>query len=159
METVTLEHLVEDFLGQRRIAVAGVSRTKSDAANIVYKKLRGAGYEVFAVNPNAEMIEGDPAYHDLGAIPGGVDGVVVATRPEAADGIVRECAQLGIPRVWMHRSFGAGSVSDSAVRFCHERGIRVIAGGCPMMFCAPVDVPHKCLRWVLRLTGGLPKSG
>jgi len=159
MEPVTLEHLVEDFLGQRRLAVAGVSRTKSDAANIVYKKLRGAGYEVFAVNPNTEMVEGDRAYTSLGAIPGGVDGVVVATRPAAADAIVRECAELGIGRVWMHRSFGTGSVSDSAVRFCRERGIRVIPGGCPMMFCSPVDVPHKCLRWVLRLTGGLPKSG
>ena len=158
MDALTLEQQVADFLGQRRIAVAGVSRTKSDAANLVYKKLRGAGYEVFAVNPNAKTLEGDPAYPDLGAIPGRVDGVVVATRPEVADAIVRECAELGIARVWMHRSFGTGSVSDSAVRYCREHRIAVIPGGCPMMFCDPVDFPHKCLRWVLRLTGGLPKN-
>ena len=72
---------IEDFLAQRRIAVAGVSRNKNEAANAVYRKLRGAGYEVFAVNPNAGEVEGDPCFPDLGSVPGGVDGVVIATHP------------------------------------------------------------------------------
>ena len=83
--------------------------------------------------------------------------MVIVTRPESADEIVRQCADLGVTRVWMHRSFGQGSVSQSAVDFCHEHNIPVIAGGCPMMFCQPVDFGHKCMRWVLRITGGLPK--
>jgi predicted CoA-binding protein len=156
---MTLEQLVEDFLSQKRIAVAGVSRTKHDAANLVYKKLQGAGYEVFPVNPNADSVEGDPCFRTLAAIPGGLDGVVIATRPGVADALVEECAASGVPRVWMHRSFGTGSVSDTAVERCRHHGIAVIAGGCPMMFCDPVDFPHKCMRWALRLTGGLPKDG
>jgi hypothetical protein len=58
----------------------------------------------------------------------------------------------------MHRSFGAGSVSKTAVQFCHEHGIAVIPGGCPMMFCRPVDFGHRCMRWVLTLNGGLPRQ-
>jgi predicted CoA-binding protein len=86
-----------------------------------------------------------------------VDGVVVSTRPEVADEIVRQCAEAGISRVWLHRSFGEGSVSESAVKFCEENNISVIAGGCPMMFCKPVDFGHTCMRWMLRVTGALPK--
>jgi len=152
----TLKEMVTDFLAQKRIAVAGVSRRGGEAANLVYRKLRGAGYQVFAVNPNATEVEGSPCYADLRSIPGGADGVVIATPPAAALQIVQECAALGISRVWMHRSFGEGSVSETAVRFCREHRIAVIAGGCPVMFCTPVDVGHKCMRWILRLTGRLP---
>lgn len=155
----TLKEAASDFLAQRRIAVAGVSRTDSGhGANVVYAGLRKAGYEVFAVNPNAEEVEGDRCYHDLGSIPGGVQAVVVGTAPEMSAAVVRDCAEQGIERVWLHRSFGAGSVSEAAADLCRENGIRVIAGGCPMMFLPKTDVGHRCMRWILNLTGGLPKE-
>ena len=66
-----------DFLAAERVAVTGVSRDPaSHGANVVYKRLRDRGYEVFAVNPNADEVEGDRSFHDLGSIPGGVDEVV-----------------------------------------------------------------------------------
>jgi hypothetical protein len=149
---------IENFLTQKRIAVAGVSRNPQGAvANLIYRKLRGAGYEVFPINPKAEKVEGDRCYADLKSIPQLVDGVVIAARPETAEQIVRECAVVGVSRVWMHRAFGTGSVSAAAIKFCNENKITVIAGGCPMMFCRPVDFGHKCMRWVLRWSGGLPK--
>ena len=149
----TLYEAAREFLGQKRIAVAGVSRRGDLPANAIYKKLRGAGHEVFAVNPNADEVEGDKSYPNLAAIPGGVDGLVIATHPAVAVELVRECGELGIGRVWMHRSLGTGSVSEDAVRLCRELGIAVIPGSCPMMFCEPVDVAHKCLRWFLRVSG------
>jgi predicted CoA-binding protein len=149
---------IEDFLAQKRIAVAGVSRNpQTEAANFIYRKLRAAGYEVFPVNPHAERVEGDRCYPDLKSIPQSVQAVMIATRPEVAEQIVHECAEIGISRVWMHRSFGTGSVSAAAAKFCQDNKITVISGGCPMMFCQPVDFGHKCMRWILRLTGGLPK--
>jgi len=157
-QQIALQDAVEDFLAQKRIAVAGVSRSKDQAANLVYRKLRDAGYQVFAVNPEAEMLEGDRCHPDLASIPGGVDGVLIATPPVATVGVVRQCIELGIPRVWMHRSFGEGSVSQEAVELCREHGITVIPGACPMMYCAPVDVGHRCIRFMLKLTGGLPRA-
>jgi hypothetical protein len=149
---------IENFLAQKRIAVAGVSRNPNGAvANLIYRKLREAGYEVFPINPKAERVEGDRCYADLKSIPQPVDGVVIATTPAVAERIVRECAAVGVSRVWMHRSFGTGSVSETAVKFCNENNITVIAGGCPMMFCEPVDFGHKCMRWILKWSGGLPK--
>ena len=153
-----LRELVDDFLAQRRIAVAGVSRTDQNApANLIFRKLRETGHETFAVNPHEGDVEGTAAYAGLGAIPGGVDAVVVATPPPATEDVVREAVELGVRRIWMHRSFGEGSVSESAVAYCRERGVSVIAGGCPMMYSQPVDFGHKCIRFVLGLTGGLPK--
>ena len=142
--------LVADFLAQKRIVVAGVSRDGVQPANAVYRRLRRAGYDVAAVNPNAEVVEGDPCYPDLFSVPGLIDGVVVATPPEATDDLVAECVRLGVPRVWMHRAFGRGSVSQRAVDCCREHGIEVIPGGCPMMYCEPVDLGHRCMRWMLR---------
>ena len=153
----TLQQAVDDFLSRKRIAVVGVSRDHAQAANLVYRNLRKANYDVFAVNPNAEEAEGDACYADLKSVPGGVEAAMIVTTPLVADDVVHECAELGIDRVWMHRSFGKGSVSPAAEAFCRERGIAVIAGGCPNMFLPGTDVGHKCMRWMLKLTGGLPK--
>src|SRR5215207_9737410 len=131
----SIKDAATEILANRRIAVTGVSRNpESHGGNVVYKRLRGRGYEVFAVNPNADEVEGDTSYHDLRSIPGGVDAVVIATRPEVAEETMRECAELRIKHVWMHRSFGAGSVSRSAAEYGRERGVAVIDGGCPCMF-------------------------
>lgn len=147
-----------EFLAARRIAVTGVSRTPgSHGGNVVYRRLRETGYEVFAVNPNAGTVEGDPAYPDLASIPGGVEAVVVATRPEHAAATVREAADLGIDRVWMHRSVDAGSVDAAAVAEGRARGLTVIDGGCPLMFGAPSDRAHRVMCRLMTLTGRVPR--
>jgi predicted CoA-binding protein len=149
----------EDFLACRRIAVTGVSREpKEHGGNIVYKRLRERGYDVFAVNPNATTLEGDTAYPDLRSIPGGVEAVVVATRPERAEATVREAVDLGVGRVWMHRSFGGGSVSPEATAFGRAHGMSVIDGGCPLMFGPTSDGGHKVMCSLLKLTGRVPRT-
>lgn len=156
----TLDQAATDFLAQRRIAVAGVSRDPNGphGGNVVYRRLRERGYQVFPVNPNAATVEGDPCYPDLASIPGGVDAVVIATRPEVAPAIARQCLDLGIRRVWMHRSFGGGSVSEEAHSLCRASGIAAIAGGCPLMHGPASDGGHRFMRAVLGLFGGLPKE-
>jgi len=154
----TLQDNVRQFLSKKRIAIAGMARDGRAVGNIIAKKLRGAGYQVFPVNPNAAGIEGERCYPDLRSIPGGVEAVVIATHPSVADKVVRECADLGVRLVWMHRSFGTGSVSREAADYGRQHGLTVIDGACPMMFVEPVDVGHKCFRWVLKWTGGLPKG-
>jgi predicted CoA-binding protein len=147
---------VEAFLRGRRIAVAGVSRQPGQAANAVFRKLKTSGYEVFPVNPKASEVEGAICYRDVGAVPGRLDGVVIATAPAVSLEIVRQCSDRGVGQVWFHRSFGDGSVSDEAVRECAARGVACIVGGCPLMFCEPVDLAHKCMRWWLQRRGRVP---
>jgi uncharacterized protein len=154
-----IKEAASEFLASRRVAVTGVSREpKNHGSNVVYQRLRERGYEVFAVNPNADEVEGDRCYHDLGAIPGGVDAVVIATRPEIAEETMRECAELGIKHVWMHRGPGAGSVSEAAADYGRQCGIAVIVGGCPCMFDPTADLGHKAMRVVFTLSGKVPRE-
>jgi uncharacterized protein len=156
----SVDQAIDDFLAQKRIAVAGVSREAGGkhGGNIVYQRLKERGYEVFAVNPNADTVEGDTCYHDLKSIPGGVDAVVIATTPAVAPDVARECKELGITRVWMHRSFGGGSVSREAHELCRQNGIASIAGGCPLMYGPTSDGGHRFMRAVMGLFGRLPRE-
>ena len=152
-----INEAASEFLSKKRVAVTGVSRTaKSHGSNTVYRRLRERGYEVFAVNPNADEVEGDHCYKNLQSIPGGVDAVVIGTRPEIAEDTMRECVELGIQHVWMHRGPGAGSVSATATNFGRQHGITVIDGGCPLMFGPTADVGHRIIRFVY--AGHVPKQ-
>ncbi len=154
----TLKEAAEEFLQLKSIAVAGVSSTKKNAANYIYEKLMNTGYNVFAVNPNATEIGGEPCFRSLTDIPEKIEGVVIGTNPQVTLSVVEECATLGIHYVWIHKSLDSGSYSQEAERFCKQNGIKLIPNGCPMMFCAPVDFPHKCIKWVLHATGKLPRK-
>jgi uncharacterized protein len=153
-----MKDVATEFLTHKRVAVTGVSRKpQGHGSNIVYKRLRDRGYTVFAVNPNADRIEGDPCFHDLKSIPDGVDWVVIGTKPETAELTVRECEELGIRRVWMHcAALGEGSVSDAATRYGREHGMSVIDGGCPCMFDPTADLGHKVMRVMGSLTHKVP---
>src|SRR5438093_1975462 len=153
----TMKDAATAFLANKRVAVTGVSRTpKTHGSNTIYRRLRGRGYEVFAVNPNAEQVEGDRAYKDLTSIPGGVDAVVIGTRPERAEDTMHECADLGIKHVWMHWGAGAKSVSPAATEYGRQHGITVIDGGCPLMFEPTADFAHKVMR--VFLSSHVPKT-
>jgi predicted CoA-binding protein len=156
---IPIAEAAQDFLDQKRIAVTGVSRNpEGHGSNAVYQRLRERGYQVFAVNPNADTVEGDPSYPSLAAIPDGVDAVVIGTSPQHADASMREAVDLGIRRVWMHRSFGEGSVSATATAFGREHGVTVIDGGCPLMFGAASDGGHRFMCRMMKITGKVPRK-
>jgi uncharacterized protein len=140
---------VAAFLSGKRVAVAGVSRSGNQPANAILRKLRDSGFDAVPINPQADQLEGTTCYRDLAAVPGTVDGLMIVTHPAVAEGLVRQAAARGIRNVWFHRSFGEGSVSEAALRACTELGIRPIVGGCPLMYCEPVDLAHRCMRWWL----------
>ena len=157
--STALDTKVNDFLAQKRIAVVGVSRDNRNhpVGNLIYRKLKRTGHEVFPVNPNLATFEDARCYPDVKSIPGGVDGAVIVTRPEVTQRIVRECGDAGVRRVWMHGSMAQGSsVSPEAVDYCRSHEISVIAGACPMMYGDGVDFGHACMRWILGFTGKLP---
>jgi predicted CoA-binding protein len=155
----SIKEAASEFLDRKRVAVTGVSRhAKGHGSNIVYQRLRDRGYDVFAVNPNADEVEGDRCYHDLRSIPDGVEAVVIGTRPETAEDTMRECAELGVKHVWMHRGPGAGSVSKTAADYGRQHGIAVIDGGCPCMFGPTADPGHKAMRVLFTVTGNVPRK-
>jgi len=151
-----IPHSVVAFLSCKRVAVAGVSRTGRTPANAIYRRLAETGHQVFAVNPNASAIEGQPCYANLASIPAGVEAVMVVTHPSVAGRVAQEALDQNIRHIWFHRSFGDGSVSAEAVQLCRSRQVEPIVGGCPLMYCPPVDPAHRLFRWWLRLQDRIP---
>lgn len=152
-----LPESVAAFLDAERLAVAGVSRDGKQPANAIYRRLVESGFRVYPVNPSSSEVEGVQAFPDVLSLPEPVEGVMIVTHPDVSAQVVRDCAEAGIGRVWFHRSLGSGSVSDEAVEECGRLGIECIVGGCPMMFCEPVDFGHKCMRWWFQRKGKVPR--
>src|SRR5262245_38596946 len=154
------EAMINDFLGQRSIAVVGVTRARSSVANAIFARLKQAGYKLFPVNPNIDTFEGERCYENLSRIEEPVDGVMIVTRPAVTDEVIDECIKLGIKRVWMHNMLGprvrwgkgftrrSTSVSDAAVEKARAVGMAVIPGDCPMQHVEPVDGWHRCVHWL-----------
>src|SRR4030042_4628937 len=128
-----IDGLVEDFLAQKKIAVVGVSDKRETGCNLGYRKFKGEGYTVYAVNPRLTTFEGDPCYPDLKSIPEKPDAVFILANPKVTEQIVQQCVDLGSKHVWMHCLMGTKpgmaanmtSVSQDAVRICQEHGIMV----------------------------------
>ena len=147
---------VNDFLSQKVIAVAGVSRNpKGEVGNPIYVKFRTSGYTVYPINPFADQIEGDKCYPKLNATPQKPDAVFIATNPAASIDIVKQCIANGISRVWFHRAFGNGSFSEEAAKLGEENGLSVIRAGCPMMFIKDADFFHKMIGFFMKIFGKL----
>lgn len=147
------------FLASGRIAVTGVSRTpQGHGSNAVFDRLRERGYDVVPVNPAADRIGESPCYPDLASVPGGADAVVIGTAAGRAMDTMREVVELGIRQVWMHRSFGPGSLDPEAARFGREHGVTVIPGGCPLMFGDASDGGHRFMCRLFTLTGRVPRQ-
>ena len=157
-----LDHLVQDFLAQKKIAVVGISDKRDTGCNLAYSNFKKHGYQVYAVNPRITSYENEACYPDLKSIPDKVDAVFVLASPKVTEQIVQQCAELGIKHVWMHCMMGTkpglaagmSSVSQSAVEVCKANGIAVIPGSCPNQFLEP-DLGHKMMRGLFGMFGFL----
>ncbi len=138
---------VRHFLDCRRIAFVGVSRNTSDFSRHLFRELRRRGYDLIPVHPHATEIEGVPCAASVRGIDPPPEGALLMCSPDRTDQLVHECAEAGIPRVWLHRGVGRGAVTASAVDFCRRQGLEVVAGECPFMFLPGAGLPHRLHGW------------
>jgi len=139
---------IQDFLAQKRIAIAGISRDPAGFSAMVFKEFCRRGYDVVPVNPNAAELQGRRSF---------VDAVLLMTSPEVTDILVKDCAEAGIRRIWMHRATGQGSVSTKAIDFCQQQGIDVVPGECPFMFLPNAAAYHRFHGLIRKITGRYPR--
>jgi predicted CoA-binding protein len=148
---------IEDFLAQKRMAMVGISREPGSFSAQLFKELSRRGYDVIPVNPKTPDIQGRRCFAHVQDIEPPVEAALLMTSPEGTDAVVSDCAEAGIRRIWMYRAAGRGAVSDQAVQFCREHGIRVVAGECPLMFLPQSGGIHSLHRFLRRITGRYPK--
>ena len=120
---------IDDFLTLKSFAVVGASRDRDKYGNIVYRELRSRGFRVFAVNPMAQTIEGDPCYPTLADLPEKVEGAVIVVPPDQTERTVRAAITAGLRTVWMQ----PGAESEAAIRICEENGLCAIHNACVLV--------------------------
>ncbi|MGB5289419.1 MAG: CoA-binding protein [Ignavibacteriaceae bacterium] len=145
--------VVDDFLSQKKIAVVGVSRKKTKFGNAIYREMKQKGYQVYPINPNMNVFDGETCYPDLHSLPEKIDAVIVNVPPAQTEKVVREVKKAGINKVWLQQ----GSQSDAAVKFCEENGIDCVSNECVLMFAQPSAFMHRAHRWVWGVFGKLPQ--
>jgi hypothetical protein len=148
---------IREFLGQKRLAIVGVSHQPKDFSRTLFREFRDRGYDAVPVNPAAREIDGQACFARVQEIQPPVTAVLLMTSPAVTETVVKDCAEAGIPRVWMYRAGGAGAVSAQAVGFCESNGISVIPGECPFMFLPEGAWFHRFHGWVWKITGKYPK--
>jgi predicted CoA-binding protein len=119
----------------------------------VYRELKKSGYKVFAINPNADMVEGDRCYAGLGALPEKPGGVIVILPPIQTMAVIEESARLGIRYIWLQ--MGADSVEGE--KHAQDLGLQLVSGECIFMHIQPVESIHLLHRFFRRLFGRMPK--
>lgn len=144
---------IQEFVSQKTIAMAGLSRDEKAVSASMKKELESKGYRILAVNPNADSIGGQPCYRNLGALPEKVGGVLIVTPASQTEQVVRDAAAQGIRNVWVQ----LGAASPAAEAVCGEKGLSAVSGKCIMMFAEPVTSIHGVHRWFSKVFGQLPR--
>jgi uncharacterized protein len=144
---------VDRFVGLKTLALVGASRSGKKFGNAILKELRGKGYTIYPIHPEATEIEGQPAYASLSATPTKPGGVIVVVPPDRAVQVVRDAHLAGIDAVWLQQ--GAGS--PEAVRYAEANGMTVVDGECLLMFTEPAAWFHRAHRWIWKISGKLPR--
>jgi predicted CoA-binding protein len=120
------EERLNAFVRGQCWAVVGASEDRSKFGNITFRELKRRGKRVYPVNPKAGEVEGETCYPNLGALPEGVERVLIVVPPKLGEDVVKEAAAAGIKYVW----FQPGAESDEALAYCDAHGMEAIAGHC-----------------------------
>jgi len=116
----------------RTIAVVGLSADPTRPSHGVARALQRFGYRVIPVNPNVEIVLGEPAVASLAQLPEvlevdeHVDIVDVFRRPEYVPGIVDECIRLRLPALWLQE----GVIDRVAAERAAAAGIFTVMDRC-----------------------------
>jgi predicted CoA-binding protein len=131
--------------------MAGVSRNPASFGVKLFEELCHRGYDVVSVNPNVDEVQGRRCFEPVQDIQPPVEGVLLMTSPKAAESVVNDCLEAKVPRVWMHRATGKGSVSAEAVELCR------VAGACPFVFLPDTAGIHRFHGFISKIIGHYPR--
>ncbi|MDA0835223.1 MAG: CoA-binding protein [Planctomycetota bacterium] len=113
------------------VAIIGASSRRHKFGNISLRAHEQQGYDVFAVNPNEETVEGHPAYASIIDIPvDHLDRVTMYVAPHIGITLLEEIASKSPKEVW----FNPGSADAATIKKANELGLNVIQG------CSIVDL-------------------
>lgn len=138
----------EAFWRHDSYAVVGDSE-HAQFPRLTYDALkRRPGVTVFAVDPNRQEIDGDPAFPDLAALPQPVQAVVLEVPKQRTADWVRRAVDAGITDVWIHMKRD----TPEALAIAEEHGLGVCTGTCAVQYLTG-GFPHNLHRVLRKIAG------
>jgi hypothetical protein len=142
---------IHEFLAQKRIAVAGVSRKKSKFGNALYNELKKRGYDVYAVNPNLEEYDNKKCYDSISSLPDDVTALVINTKTDISKELLAQAKEKGIKYIWLQQ----GSANKELLASLPNGDTNVICKQCLLMFVNPTGI-HGFHGWLKKTIGNYP---
>ena len=139
----------QDFIKHKKIAIVGASRSGNKFGNMAAKELKGRGYEIYYVHPDAAEIDGQPVYPNLGSVKEKAQSVWVSVSAERGAEILREAAAAGLTKVWLQQ----GGDSPELLKLGQELGLNLVSGKCILMYAEPIRSFHKFHQVIWKLIG------
>src|SRR4051812_5722770 len=84
---------------KNKVAVLGASDKPDRYSNLLIRRLRAKGHEVFPVNPALSEIDGLPVFGTLQDLPPGIDVLSIYMNAHRSDALAESILASGIPRV------------------------------------------------------------
>jgi len=138
----------ETFFDLASFAVVGRSQAKPFPL-LSYRRLKAIGKTVYAVDPDTNVIDGDTAYPDLGALPSPVEGLIVEVPKAETSAWISAAAAAGIRDVWVHMAHD----TPEAVALATQHGINLRTGTCAVMYLNPGFSYHSIHKLIMKMIG------
>jgi uncharacterized protein len=149
---VTKQH-IDNFLKDKKIAIAGVSRNPKKFGYQVFKELTAKGYQIMPLNPHAKLIDQTECYAEIENLPSGVDSLLILTPKNKTDETLRKAINRGIKNIWVQQM----SETSDTLKIAEEYQQEIIHHKCIFMFAEPTQGFHKFHKTITGLCGRLPK--
>ncbi len=114
--------LEETMLEKKVWAVIGANQRQDKYGNMIYRRLKSRGYEVYAVNPVYDEVEGDKCYKDLSSLPKVPEVINMVVSPKRGKAFLEEAASLGVKYVWLQ----PGTYDDEIMRQIEDLGLKAV---------------------------------
>jgi predicted CoA-binding protein len=111
------------------VAVVGATDDPGKYGSVIYRDLKRKGFEVYAVNPNRDTVDGDKAYASLEALPDKPTIVNIVVPPAATLNVLRRAQELGMTNVWVQ----PGAESPEVMAYLTEHDFNYLANSCIMV--------------------------
>ena len=126
------------FLASKTLAISGVSRNPQKFGHILFKTLKEKGFQIFPVNPNAEVIDEVTCYHSVNDLPPDLSTLLIVNNKRDTAKVMQEAIEKGFRHIWIQR----GCESEEALQLAQENNINLVCKACFLMYADPKGI-HK----------------
>jgi len=149
----TSKKSIEDFLRNRKLAVAGVSHDPKKFGHAVYSDLKTKGFDVYPINPGLDTISGQLCFHSVSTLPPDVKNLLIITPKTKTLDILKDAIAKGIDNIWIQQMSDTGEAID----YLKDKQVNLVSRECILMWTDPVSGFHKFHKTIKKIFGALPK--